>query len=169
MKVLLVDLETEWRGGQNQALLLLKGLVARGHQAELVAVAGSALEQRASVSDIPVHVVQQVFTRVRAAGRIRKLTRKQNYDIVHVNEPHALTAAWLAGVHRRSPLIRMTEVGGRKYAAIQKRQAAWVNQLAAGLKRSELATTARVLQELSNRLDRDRLDNERTGDDHETP
>src|SRR3982074_3350266 len=25
--------------------------------------------------------------------------------------------------HRRSPLIRMTEVGGRKYAAIQKRQA----------------------------------------------
>lgn len=71
--------------------------------------------------------------------------------------------------HRRSPLIRMTEVGSRKYAAIQKRQAVWVNQLAAGLKRSELVTTARVLQELSNRLDRDRLDNERTGDDHETP
>jgi DNA-binding MarR family transcriptional regulator len=71
--------------------------------------------------------------------------------------------------HRRSPLIRMTEVGSRKYAAIQKRQAVWINQLAAGLKRSELATTARVLQELSNRLDRDRLDNERTGDDHETP
>ena len=71
--------------------------------------------------------------------------------------------------HRRSPLIRMTEVGSRKYAAIQKRQAAWINELAAGLKRSELATAARVLQELSNRLDRDRLDKERTGDDHETP
>ena len=66
--------------------------------------------------------------------------------------------------HRRSPLIRITELGSRKYAAIQKRQAAWINELAAGLKRSELATTARVLQELSNRLDR-----ERTGDDHETP
>ena len=66
--------------------------------------------------------------------------------------------------HRRSPLIRMTELGSRKYAAIQKRQAAWINELAAGLKRSELATTARVLQELSNRLDR-----ERRGDDDGTP
>jgi len=65
--------------------------------------------------------------------------------------------------HRRSPLIRMTEPGSRKYAAIQKRQAAWVNELAAGLKRSELATAARVLQALSNRLD------ERRGDDHGTP
>ncbi|MEA2567212.1 MAG: hypothetical protein QOD49_2389, partial [Actinomycetota bacterium] len=27
----------------------------------------------------------------------------------------------------------------------------------------------RVLQELSDRLDKDRLDRERTGDDHETP
>ncbi|MEA2532477.1 MAG: hypothetical protein QOJ93_288 [Actinomycetota bacterium] len=71
--------------------------------------------------------------------------------------------------HRRSPLIRITELGSRKYAAIQKRQAAWINELAAGLKRSELATTARVLQELSDRLDKDRLDRERTGDDHETP
>src|SRR5437660_8851899 len=66
--------------------------------------------------------------------------------------------------HRRSPLIRMTEPGSRKYAAIQKRQVAWINELAAGLKRSELATTARVLQELSNRLDRGRR-----GDDDGTP
>jgi DNA-binding MarR family transcriptional regulator len=65
--------------------------------------------------------------------------------------------------HRRSPLIRMTEPGSRKYAAIQKRQAVWINELAAGLKRSELTTTARVLQELSNGLD------ERRGDDHGTP
>ena len=58
--------------------------------------------------------------------------------------------------HRRSPLIRMTELGNTKYAAIQKRQVTWINKLAAGLKRSELATTARVLQELSNRLDTDK-------------
>jgi DNA-binding MarR family transcriptional regulator len=65
--------------------------------------------------------------------------------------------------HRRSPLIRLTQLGSRKYAAIQGRQTAWINELAAGLKRSELAITARVLQELSNRLD------ERRGDDDGTP
>ena len=63
--------------------------------------------------------------------------------------------------HRRSPLIRMTELGNTKYAAIQKRQVTWINKLASGLKRSELATTARILQELSNRLDTERLDKER--------
>src|SRR5438552_13184866 len=55
--------------------------------------------------------------------------------------------------HRRSPIIRTTELGGEKYAAIQRRQVTWINDLAAGLKRSELATTARILQQLSNRLD----------------
>ena len=49
--------------------------------------------------------------------------------------------------------MRTTELGGEKYAAIQRRQVTWINDLAAGLKRSELETTARVLQQLSNRLD----------------
>ncbi len=55
--------------------------------------------------------------------------------------------------HRRSPLIHMTKRGRARYEALQMRQAAWVNELSVGLKRTELATTARTLQELSNRLD----------------
>ena len=47
----------------------------------------------------------------------------------------------------------MTELGGKTYAAIQQRQVTWINELAAGFKRAELATTARVLEEMSNRLD----------------
>jgi DNA-binding MarR family transcriptional regulator len=47
----------------------------------------------------------------------------------------------------------MTELGGEKYAAIQRRQVAWINELATGLKRSELETTARVLHQLSSKLD----------------
>ena len=42
MKILFVDLETEWRGGQNQALLLLTALNARGDTAELVAKASGS-------------------------------------------------------------------------------------------------------------------------------
>ena len=37
---LLVDLDREWRGGQNQFLLLLKGLYERGHAAELLTAKG---------------------------------------------------------------------------------------------------------------------------------
>lgn len=57
--------------------------------------------------------------------------------------------------HRRSQLVRITELGERKYRAIDEKQAAWVNELAAGLGRSELETTARVLGELCRRLEVD--------------
>src|SRR3954468_24563270 len=59
VKPLLVDLETEWRGGQNQMLLLLKGLRTRGHEPQLVVVAGSALEERAATAGIRGHPVDR--------------------------------------------------------------------------------------------------------------
>jgi DNA-binding MarR family transcriptional regulator len=55
--------------------------------------------------------------------------------------------------HRRSQLVRLTELGEARYAALDGKQAAWVNELAAGLRLSELETTARVLGELSARLE----------------
>jgi DNA-binding MarR family transcriptional regulator len=55
--------------------------------------------------------------------------------------------------HRRSRLVRLTELGERTYAAIDRRQAGWVNELARGIDRAELETTARVLGELGKRLE----------------
>lgn len=111
MKVLLADLETAWRGGQNQALLLLKGLQARGNSAELVAAAGGELARRAAASGLTVHAVDGIFLRAQAATRVRLLTTAQKFDIVHANEPHALTSAWLAGAHHRAPLLVSRRVG----------------------------------------------------------
>jgi glycosyltransferase involved in cell wall biosynthesis len=108
---LLVDLETAWRGGQNQALLLLRGLRARGHQAELVAAQQSALGERAAASGVPVHFVSRGMLRLPAAWKIRELLRSGGFDLVHANEAHAATAAWLAGTHRRVPLVISRRVG----------------------------------------------------------
>jgi DNA-binding MarR family transcriptional regulator len=55
--------------------------------------------------------------------------------------------------HRRSKLVRLTALGRRRYAAISRRQAAWVNDLAAGIDRSDLEIAARVIEELSARLE----------------
>jgi DNA-binding MarR family transcriptional regulator len=55
--------------------------------------------------------------------------------------------------HSRSRLLRLTDLGRAKYSAIDGRQAAWVDRLADGIDRSSLETTARVLDELSTRLD----------------
>jgi glycosyltransferase involved in cell wall biosynthesis len=104
VKVLLVDLETEWRGGQNQALLLLKGLRARKHEAELVAAQGSALGERAATLGVPVHSVSHGLLRIPAAQKIRGLLRAGRFDLVHANEAHAVTAVWLGLWNRRGPL-----------------------------------------------------------------
>jgi len=56
--------------------------------------------------------------------------------------------------HRRSLLIRLTERGRATYAALDRRQAKWINELSVGLKTSELSTTAWILEELGNRLNR---------------
>src|SRR5215470_18789768 len=55
--------------------------------------------------------------------------------------------------HRRSPLIALTERGGHKYAAVDRRQARWINELSAGLKITDLAAAARVLRDLGDRLE----------------
>lgn len=108
---LLVDLETEWRGGQSQLLLLLKGLYERGHAAELIAVKGSPLAHRARQENIYVHSVPTSLTRLRAVAGIRSVMADGRIDLVHVNEGHALTAAWLAGAHNRTPLLSSRRIG----------------------------------------------------------
>jgi len=108
---LLVDLETEWRGGQNQFLLLLKGLYERGHAAELLTAKGSLLGHRASKASICVHYTSRDRLRLTAAVKMRELMSDGRFDLVHVNESHALTAAWLARTHRRVPLMISRRVG----------------------------------------------------------
>ena len=48
MKILFVDLEREWRGGQSQALLTIVGLRKNGHEVILVAPDGAPLAERAA-------------------------------------------------------------------------------------------------------------------------
>jgi glycosyltransferase involved in cell wall biosynthesis len=113
VKVLLVDLETEWRGGQNQALLLLKGLCERGHGAELAAANGSALGERAESAGVRVHFVSRGLFRLLAARNVRVLLRNGGFDLVHANEAHAVTAAWLAlwGKSLHVPFVISRRVG----------------------------------------------------------
>lgn len=105
LRLLFVDLETEWRGGQSQALITLCGLRRRGDDAQLLAVAGGALAKRAREAGIPVIEVEVRHKRWRAASALRRVLRDAPPDVVYANESHALTAAWLARVHRHVTLV----------------------------------------------------------------
>jgi L-malate glycosyltransferase len=120
MRVLYADLEREWRGGQSQALLTLQGLMRANHQVELVAAEQSPLAQRALQVGIPVHASPRFGLRPWAAKSMTQLwsraagasrAGREQFALAHLNEPHALTAAWLAGLHRRMPLLLSRRIG----------------------------------------------------------
>jgi L-malate glycosyltransferase len=105
VKIVYADLETEWRGGQSQALLTMLGLRARGHDAELIAAKSGALARRAQDAGVPVRAASSTGRRWDARRELRKVLAAGNVDIVHVNEAHSLTAAWLARANRRAALV----------------------------------------------------------------
>src|SRR5258708_1201617 len=112
MSILYVDLEREWRGGQSQALLTLAGLRQRGHEVELLTARDSPLANRASESGIIVHQVPRIGLRGWAARAMRSLIAAgKRFALLHLNEPHALTAAWLAKAPRQLPVLLSRRIG----------------------------------------------------------
>jgi len=114
MRILYADLEREWRGGQSQALLTLQGIARAKHQVELVTAERSPLAQRAAQMGIRVHASPRFGLRAWAAQSLARLSARsaeEPFALAHLNEPHALTAAWLAGVHRRMPLLLSRRIG----------------------------------------------------------
>jgi len=105
VRPLIVDLGKDFRGGQHQALLLLQGLSTRGSRPELIAVRDSLLARSAKDAGISVCGVAPGCRRLGAAWNIRRLVSAGSVDVVHVNEPHALSSAWLARAHRSIPVV----------------------------------------------------------------
>ena len=81
-----IDLGPQWRGGQHQALLLMQGLRARGHAAELMALGGAPLAGRAAADGFTVHEVAPRLARPHATLCLRRLLAHKPYDIVHTHE-----------------------------------------------------------------------------------
>lgn len=127
MRPLVVDLGRDYRGGQHQALLLLQGLLARGHVPELITIQDSLLAVRAKDAGISVHGVPPEGRRPAAAVQIRRLVRGRHVDIVHANEPHALSSAWLARAHRSVPVIASRRIAlplSRSFLSLARYRAA---------------------------------------------
>ncbi len=113
-----IDTRPDWRGGQNQVLLTLRGLRTRGHHVELLALGGGALEKRALAERFTAYAISPRSVRPGGARLLRKILRGRRFDIVHAHDPHGLTLAWLAGAHRHTALVAQRRVanpltGGR--------------------------------------------------------
>ncbi len=97
LKLLFVDTETVWRGGQEQICSLISGMLKRGHRAWLAAPRSSPLADRASASGAVLLPLRQRFElSPLSIWRLFRFMRGQRFDIVHFNSQRALLAGGLA-------------------------------------------------------------------------
>jgi glycosyltransferase involved in cell wall biosynthesis len=91
-----IDTARTWRGGQQQVLLTVLGLRARGHRAVLVAHPEGELYRRASEGTdlLPLAPVNEID--LATAWRFSRIVRQWKPAIVHAHDPHAVAMAALA-------------------------------------------------------------------------
>jgi len=99
LKILHINTERTWRGGEQQTLYLLEGLKARNIVCHLVCQPGSPMQERAEKAGIDAFPIAMRGEADLPAGyRIRTLIRKYNYAIIHAHTSHAHTLAYLASI-----------------------------------------------------------------------
>ena len=96
MFTLHVDTARSWRGGQNQVLLTVLGLRARGHRTALVAHPQGELARRASEGHDLVRLAPAHEIDFAAALRFARVIRDLAPEIIHAHDPHAVSMAAMA-------------------------------------------------------------------------
>ena len=97
LKILHIDPERNWGGGEAQVFGLLSYLIVRGHLNELVAHPNGPLFANCEKLDIQLHpIVIRNDVDLRCVPTLRRLIRIGDYDIVHFHtkRAHALSL-WL--------------------------------------------------------------------------
>ena len=109
MRILHLNTERTWRGGEQQNLWLAAGLRDLGFESEVVAQPGSPLAERARALGLAVHEVRMRGEWDFLAGRrLRRLYRERKPDLVHMHTSHAHTLGCLAALGKGGPLTAVS-------------------------------------------------------------
>jgi DNA-binding MarR family transcriptional regulator len=147
------------RGGEVATRLILSTFRANG----LLLAAGDTLAAREGLTSARWQVLGAVELAERALT-VPQIARRMGLarQSVHATVRNLIDDGLLDFVanadHRRSPLVTTTARGKRTYQALATHQAAWVNELAAGLDETDLKAAARVMDALCLRLDQTKAD-----------
>ena len=107
LRLLFVDSEKVWRGGQEQVCSLIKGMLEQGHSVYLAAPKNSPLAHQAlSLGAIVLPLQQRFELSLLTMWRLFRLMKKQLFDIVHFNTQRPIIAGTLAAkISQKSPLL----------------------------------------------------------------
>jgi glycosyltransferase involved in cell wall biosynthesis len=108
-----IDTARSWRGGQNQVLLTVLGLRAKGHRAVLVAHGEGELYRRAQEGPDLIALAPKNEIDLSAAWKLSRIIRQVNPQVVHAHDPHAVSMAALA-LSFSAPVPRPPVVASRR-------------------------------------------------------
>jgi len=98
LKILYVDTEQIWRGGQDQLFGLMTGLRERGHQICLAAPGESPLRKRTSEKGIETFPFSQVSeASISGFFQLKRILQGRQFDIIHFNTPRSQLWGGIAG------------------------------------------------------------------------
>lgn len=99
MKILHINTERTWRGGEQQTLYLLQGLNQRQIGCHLVCQPDSPMATQALEAGVRVFpIAMRGEADLPAAIRLRQVIKAHDYDILHSHTSHAHTLAFFASV-----------------------------------------------------------------------
>jgi L-malate glycosyltransferase len=114
VRVLHVNTEQGWRGGERQTLWLSMCLARMGHVSIIAARPGEPLEKRAVEKDLQViHTSPLGEFDLLAAFRLRAYIRKANIQIVHAHTAHAVALAAFATMGTSAAMVTTRRVDFR--------------------------------------------------------
>lgn len=96
VSILHIDSERGWRGGQQQVIYLLQGLLERKIITSLVCQPSSRLEDFCIAHDLPFHPVRMLGELDGlAAFKIAGIARRLKFNILHLHSAHAISIGLL--------------------------------------------------------------------------
>lgn len=106
LRTLHLDTERGWRGGEQQALHLARGLIARGHVAEVAGLASEEFVRRSRAAGLVAHEGPlRGELNPLAIARVRALLRDGRFDLIHCHTAHAHTIGAIAAGLSRVPCV----------------------------------------------------------------
>jgi len=98
LSVVLVSTQRKWHGGEEQARQLARGLHDRGHRCCILARRDGMFAERMSAEGLVVATFSGNGWSPLSLWRARDFLRQVRPDVLHFNDPHAMTGAGVASL-----------------------------------------------------------------------
>lgn len=122
LRVLHLNSERGWRGGERQTFWLARGLSELGHDSVVAAWPRSPLAERAAGAGLDVLAAQPHFPLdPGAAFTLARTLRRERFDVLHAHTGNALTQGALAGRRPGSILVGSKRVDRGSHAGLLTR------------------------------------------------